>query len=77
MSRTRAVIRASIAEILTGGALLVGWVLVTAGIASVTSPKAWWFSAGALFLSLAGWKMLWTIAAAGLYTLTRDKRGSR
>lgn len=58
-------------ELLTAGALLGGWLLLTAGLVALTSPLAWWFSGGLLLLSLAGWKLLWTLATTGLYTLTR------
>lgn len=63
-------------EILTAGALLGGWSLVTLGIALLTSPLAWLFSGGLLLLSLSGWKLLYVLARDGLYALTRDnKRG--
>ncbi len=62
------------AELLTGATLVVGWLLVTAGVAALTSPRAWLFSLGLLCISLGGWRMLWQIASAGLYTLTRPRR---
>lgn len=67
-------VRSTRAELLTAAALLAGWLLITAGIASLTSPRAWTFSIGALCISLGGWRMLWQIATSGLYALTRRKR---
>lgn len=58
----------------TVGAIL-GWALLTGGLAAVlpTHAKALWLaSAGMLLLSLCGWKFLWTIVTTGLYTLTRN-----
>lgn len=63
------------AELLTSAALLAGWALLTWGVALLTSPKVWPLSAGLLLLSLCGWRFLGAIAWAGLYTLTRGRRG--
>ena len=55
-----------------GAAALGGWAFVTAGVAAVTSNVAWLFSAGVLLLSLCGFQLLWTVAKAGLYVLSRS-----
>ena len=47
-------------------AVVSGWSLITAGIAELTSPLAWLFSAGLLLVSLVGWKPLFTVAVEGL-----------
>lgn len=65
-------VRASLAEILTAMTFVVGWLLITAGIAHLTSPIAWYFSLGLLALSLGGWKLLAQFVWNGLYALTRD-----
>lgn len=63
------------AEILLSVALLLGWFLLTYGIALLTSPVVWPLSIGVLLLSTAGWRMLWAILSYGFYGLTRaDKR---
>lgn len=67
-----AAMRAARAEILTALAFVAGWMLVTAGIARLTSPVAWYFSLGLLSLSLGGWKLLAQFVWNGLYALTRD-----
>lgn len=61
-------------EIAVTAAALVGWALVTAGIATIIPHYAraiWFASAGLLLLSLCGWKFLGTIITTGLYVLTR------
>jgi hypothetical protein len=65
-------LRASLAEILTALTFVVGWLLITAGVAHLTSPVAWYFSLGLLALSLGGWKLLGQFVWNGLYALTRD-----
>jgi protein-S-isoprenylcysteine O-methyltransferase Ste14 len=60
------------AEILTVASFLIGWALLTKGVAALTAPVAWTFSTGLLLLSLCGWKFLWAVMSAGLYTLTRE-----
>lgn len=62
------------AELLTAAAVLAGWGLVTWGAAALTSWQAWPLSGGLLLLSLAGWRLLFTIARDGLYALTRPPR---
>lgn len=69
------------AELMTGLALLAGWALFTAGAATIAGALApwlrvpvWLLSGGALALSLGGWKLLRTVAAEGLYALTREVR---
>src|SRR5262245_49811844 len=64
--------RRSAAEILTAFTFVAGWLLITAGIAQLTSPTAWYFSLGLLALSLGGWKLLAQFMWNGLYALTRD-----
>lgn len=62
------------AEILVATAMLAGWALVTWGIALLTTWKVWPLSGGLLLLSAGGWRLLWTIASYGLYSLTREER---
>lgn len=71
-----AVIRGAAADMLLSLAILVGWTLLTLGIASVAGGRArtvYLISAGVFLLSLAGWKLLYRLAADGLYVLTRKK----
>jgi hypothetical protein len=67
-------LRAALPELLTAGAFIAGWSLITAGIVALTSPLAWLFSGGLLALSLGGWKLLWALATNGLYALTRPPK---
>jgi hypothetical protein len=64
-------VRIALPEILTTGALLGGWLLLTMGAVALTSRVAWLFSGGLLLLSLGGWKLLWALISNGLYALTR------
>lgn len=64
-------------ELLTFAAILGGWALVTLGVAYLTAPIAWAFSAGVFLLSMAGWQLVFTVARRGLYNLTREKPASR
>jgi hypothetical protein len=64
-------LRLAFPEILTAGAFVGGWALLTAGVAALTSSLAWLFSGGLLLISLGGWKLLWKLATSGLYALTR------
>jgi hypothetical protein len=52
-------------------AIVLGWALLTAGIAALLVPEVWLISGGLLLLSLAGWGHLRILFAAGLYTLSR------
>jgi cytochrome b561 len=61
------------AELLVAGALLLGWLLITQGIAQLTAPVAWTFSIGLLLLLLCGWRLLWRLFSDGLYDLTRER----
>lgn len=61
-------------ETLTATAFIGGWLLITAGIAALTSRVAWLFSLGVLLISLGGWRLLWRMATDGLYALTREER---
>jgi hypothetical protein len=65
------------AEIATALAFLAGWALITHGVASVTRPIAWTFSAGLLCLSLGGWRLLLIVVVDGMYALTRKQDGDR
>jgi hypothetical protein len=60
------------AELLTGVALLVGWLLITAAIAQVVRGPVWKLSFGVLLLSAVGLKFLGRLMWVGLYTSTRD-----
>lgn len=57
---------------LTAGAFIGGWSLITQGVAALTSPLAWLFSGGVLLISLGGWKLFWALVTNGLYSLTRE-----
>lgn len=74
---TWAKIVAARAELLTAGAMVSGWMLVTYGVVVLTAPIAWAFSLGVLLLSLAGWRLLWRIVSDGLYDLTRGARNGQ
>jgi hypothetical protein len=62
-------------ETLVSIAALAGWILVTAGIASLLPARGahalWLSSIGLLLVSLCGWKFLRRIVTDGLYILTR------
>lgn len=59
------------AAALHAGAILGGWALLTAGVASLLVPEVWLISAGLLLLSLAGWGHLRVLFGKGVYALTR------
>lgn len=61
------------AELLVAIALFAGWSLITFGIARLTRPIAWSFSAGLLLVLLCGWRFVWKLFSDGLYVLTRTK----
>lgn len=61
-------------ETLFVAALLAGWVLLTWGLAALTTWKVWPLSGGVFFLSCCGWKVLATLARDGLYALSKDTR---
>lgn len=63
------------AELLTSASFVAGWALLTWGIAELLVWQVWPLSAGLFFLSLGGWKLLWTLATEGLYALSRTSRG--
>jgi len=52
-------------------AIVLGWALLTGGIAALLVPEVWLISAGLLLLSLAGWGHLRVLFGAGLYALWR------
>jgi len=52
-------------------AIVLGWALLTAGVAALLVSEVWLISGGLFLLSLAGWGHLRILAAAGLYTLSR------
>lgn len=69
--RFRAAVGGTRAEITVAAALLAGWALVTHGVAQLLPRgQVWSLSTGLLLLSLVGWRFLWTVASAGLYTLS-------
>lgn len=72
MSGSNAVARSAAGQLATAGAILGGWLFMTLGVALLTTPKVWALSFGLLLLSLAGWRLCWTIAREGLYRLTRE-----
>lgn len=69
LTRTR---RLPWAEVAAAALLLVGWALITQGLALLMTPKVWPLSAGLFCLTLFGWKFLLYIARDGLYRLTRE-----
>lgn len=74
--RLHAAVIGARAEIAVGVALLAGWALVTHGVAELLPRgQVWSLSTGFLLLSLVGWRFLWTVVSAGLYTLSM--RGGR
>jgi len=71
-----AAIRRGGAELLLSLAILIGWTLLTLGIAALAGDRArvvYLLSAGLFLLSLAGWRLLGELAWKGLYVLTRKK----
>lgn len=63
------------AEIALTCAGLLGWYFLTSAVSLLSFVSAgvvWRVSAGLLFLSLSGWRLLYKIASRGLYDLTRD-----
>jgi hypothetical protein len=57
--------------------LVVGWLLITAGIARLTSSVAWYFSLGLLAISLGGWKVVIGIAWHGVDGLDEQQAARR
>lgn len=50
-----------------------GWAAITHAIGRLVRPDVVWpISLGLFLLSLCGWRLLYTVADAGLYTLTRE-----
>jgi len=69
-------IRRGGAELLLSLAVLIGWTLLTLGVGALAGDRArvvYLLSTGLFLLSLAGWKLLYRLAADGLYVLTRKK----
>lgn len=62
---------------LHAAAILLGWALVTEGVARLSVPEVRLVSAGLLLLSLAGWSHLRALFGAGLYALTRGGTSGR
>ena len=52
---------------------LGGWALLTWGVAALTSPLAWRFSAGLLLVALVGLKPLATVVLEGVERLSRSE----
>lgn len=67
-------LRDALPDLLATLSLVVGWLLLTAGIAAVTSPVAWYFSLGLLGLALGGFKTIGIIAWYGLLALNIDEK---
>lgn len=59
------------AVLLHGAAIVGGWALVTAGLASLLVPEVWLLSGGLFLLSLAGWGHLRVLFTLGAYALHR------
>lgn len=66
------------AELLTALTWVAGYALVGAGIGALVTAQwvraVYAILAGLLLISLGGWRLLWTVATHGLYTLTRGDR---
>lgn len=60
--------------ILHACAIVGGWALLTAGVASLLVPEVWLISGGLFLLSLVGWGHLRVLFAAGIYALSRRPR---
>lgn len=59
--------------LVTIGAALVGWCLLTHGLAvALRAPWIWYLSLGTLMMGLAGFRLVGTVLRDGLYLLTRD-----
>lgn len=68
------VVASHVAAIATGFAMISGWLLITYAIAQLAPARVVWpASIGVLLISAAGWRPLFTIAADGLYWLTRER----
>lgn len=59
-------------EFATASAFVCGWILVTSGVAALTTKHLWPISIGLLLISLGGWRLLRTLVTEGLYSLTRN-----
>lgn len=57
------------AEFAHGLAIVLGWALLTAGLARLLVPEVWLLSGGVLLLSAVGWGHLRVLAMTGLYAL--------
>lgn len=57
--------------------LVVGWSLLTWGIASLTVWQAWPISAGLFLLGCFGFRLLWRVFGDGLYALSAASREDR
>lgn len=62
-------------ETLHATGLLLGWALITWGVARLIVWEVWLLSGGLLLLSLSGWKHMRIVFGAGLYTLSRARKG--
>lgn len=63
------------AALLHALAIMLGWALLTAGVARLApSDVTWLVSGGLFFLSVAGWGHLRMLFVVGLYTLSRKPR---
>lgn len=66
-------LRAFVAEWYSAALAAGGWACLTAGIAALTSPLAWLFSAGLLLLLLVGLRPLGVVFVEGLDSLSGRK----
>ncbi|HTE46637.1 MAG TPA: hypothetical protein VK636_15395 [Gemmatimonadaceae bacterium] len=65
-------LRVNRAVLLTAGAMLAGWLLLTFAIAGVLRPRIVWpTSLGLLALSAAGWNLVGRVVFFGLYDISR------
>lgn len=72
MRRLRDALRTLVAEIAVSAAVIVGWTLLTWGVARLTGPNAWIVSGGLFLLSLAGWRWLFELFWKGLYVMSLE-----
>jgi hypothetical protein len=69
----RAFVRRAWRELVTAAAILAGWLALTWGLAQLCRPAVVWaLSIALLLFSAAGWRLLFTIAVHGLYSLTTE-----
>lgn len=64
-------------EIATYAAALAGWLLITAGIAALTTRVVWLLSSGLLLLALFGLRQLGVIVWFGVVAIAQSEEEAR